>query len=141
MTCQRLTKYQRPNSTAKNLSSQDSDTMNQISALLERIKSFADERDWQQFHSPKNISMALSVEASELLEHFQWMTEEESRNVSAEKKSQIADETADVFLYLLRICEQMDIDLITVANKKIDKNALKYPVDKAKGNSKKYTEL
>jgi NTP pyrophosphatase (non-canonical NTP hydrolase) len=115
--------------------------MNQISALLERIKSFADERDWQQFHSPKNISMALSVEASELLEHFQWMTEEESRNVSAEKKSQIADETADVFLYLLRICEQMDIDLLTVANKKIDKNALKYPVDKAKGNSKKYTEL
>ncbi len=115
--------------------------MNQISALLERIKIFADERDWQQFHSPKNISMALSVEASELLEHFQWMTQDESRNVSPDKKALIADETADVFLYLLRMCEQMDIDLIKVANQKIDKNALKYPVEKAKGSAKKYTEL
>jgi dCTP diphosphatase len=114
--------------------------MNQISALLERIKIFSDERDWQQFHSPKNISMALSVEASELLEHFQWMTQDDSRNVSPDKKALIADETADVFLYLLRMCEQLDIDLIKVANQKIDKNALKYPVESAKKSAKKYTE-
>lgn len=115
--------------------------MNEITGLLERIRVFANERDWSQFHSPKNISMALSVEAAELLEHFQWMTQEQSRNVTSDKKLQITDEIADVFLYLLRICDEMDIDLIAAANRKIDKNAENYPVEKAKGNATKYTEL
>lgn len=115
--------------------------MSQIEIILGRIQKFADERDWEQFHSPKNISMALAVEASELLEHFQWMSQEESRNVQGEKKQEVADEVADVFLYLLRMCEQLDIDLIESANQKIDKNAIKYPVEKSKGRSTKYNEL
>ena len=102
--------------------------MSQIETLLGRIQKFADERDWEQFHSPKNISMALAVEASELLEHFQWMSQEESRNIQGDKKLEVADEVADVFLYLLRMCEQLDIDLIEAAHQKIDKNAIKYPV-------------
>ena len=102
--------------------------MNQIETLLGRIQKFADERDWEQFHSPKNISMALAVEASELLEHFQWMSQEDSRNIQGDKKQEVADEVADVFLYLLRMCEQLDIDLIEAAHQKIDKNAIKYPV-------------
>ena len=115
--------------------------MSQIETLLYRIKIFADERDWEQFHSPKNISMALAVEASELLEHFQWMSQEQSRNVSADKKAEVADEAADVFLYLLRLCDEMGIDLIHAAEQKIDKNAIKYPVEKSKGQSTKYDKL
>lgn len=115
--------------------------MSQIETLLSRIQKFADERDWEQFHSPKNISMALAVEASELLEHFQWMSQEESRNIHGDKKQEVADEVADVFLYLLRMCEQLDIDLIESAHKKIDKNAIKYPVEKSKGRSTKYNQL
>ncbi len=115
--------------------------MSELDALLNRIREFARERDWGQFHSPKNISMALSVEASELLEHFQWMTQENSRNVGAEQKLEITDEVADVFLYLLRMCDEMDIDLVQAANQKIDKNALKYPVEKSRGSSAKYTKL
>lgn len=115
--------------------------MSEIDPLLAKIRTFAEERNWGKFHSPKNVSMALAVEASELLEHFQWMTEEESRNVAPDKKSDIADEAADVFLYLLRICDEMGIDLINAAHQKIEKNAIKYPVEKAKGNAKKYTDL
>lgn len=115
--------------------------MSELNVLLDRIRVFAEERDWGQFHSPKNISMALSVEASELLENFQWMTEDESRNVSTGKKAEVADEAADVFLYLLRLCDEMDIDLLKAANEKIDKNAVKYPVEKSKGRSTKYNKL
>jgi dCTP diphosphatase len=115
--------------------------MSELNALLNRIRTFAKDRDWEQFHSPKNISMALSVEASELLEHFQWMTEDESRNVNVDQKAEIADEVADVFLYLLRMCDEMEIDLIQAADKKIDKNAVKYPVEKSKGRSTKYNKL
>jgi len=115
--------------------------MNEIETILGRIREFADERDWEPFHSPKNMSMALSVEASELLEHFQWMTQGESREIQGEKKQEVSEEVADVFLYLLRMCDQLDIDLIKVANQKIDKNAIKYPVDKSKGRSTKYNQL
>jgi len=115
--------------------------MSDIDALLAKIRTFADERDWGQFHSPKNISMALSVEASELLEHFQWLSQTESKNLSPEKKSEVADEVADVFLYLLRLCDEMGIDLLATANQKIDKNAIKYPVDKSKGRATKYDKL
>ncbi len=115
--------------------------MSEINALLARIRAFSDERDWGQFHSPKNITMALSVEAAELLEHFQWMSQADSKRVGPEKKLAVADEAADVFLYLLRLCDEMDIDLVQAANQKINKNALKYPVDKSKGQSTKYDKL
>lgn len=115
--------------------------MSELATLLNRIRAFAKERDWEKFHSPKNISMALSVEASELLEHFQWMTEEDSKALAPEQKAEVADEAADVFLYLLRLCDELDIDLIQTAHQKIDKNALKYPIEKSKGKSTKYNRL
>ncbi len=108
--------------------------------LRERINQFVQERDWAQFHSPKNLAMAMIVEAAEVVEHFQWMTEEESQNLDTEKKVQVGHELADTLVYLLRIAEVSGIDLIAAANKKIDLNANKYPVEKAKGSNSKYTK-
>ena len=113
----------------------------EIQALLLKLRKFAEERDWDQFHSPKNLASALSVEAAELLEHFQWLTEEQSRGLSDEKKAAISEELADVFLYLLNLSDKLGIDLIVAAKRKIELNAAKYPVDRAKGSMKKYTEL
>jgi len=110
-----------------------------IPDLIKRLKFFAEERDWEQFHAPKNLVMALSVEASELLEHFQWQTSEASENLSAEKKQEVAYEVADVFIYLMRIVERLDINLGKAVEEKLAINAGKYPVDKAKGKSDKYT--
>lgn len=111
-----------------------------LNNLRTRINQFVQERDWVQFHSPKNLTMAMIVEAAELVEHFQWITEEESLNLNAEKKVEVGHELADTFVYLLRIAEVCGIDLIAVANDKIDLNAQKYPVEKAKGSNAKYTE-
>lgn len=108
--------------------------------LRSRINQFVKERDWDQFHSPKNLAMAMIVEAAELVEHFQWDTMEESRQLSDEKREQVGQELADTFVYLLRIAEVTGIDLIDAANHKIDLNAQKYPVEKVKGSNKKYTE-
>lgn len=108
--------------------------------LKQKLQQFVDERDWAQFHSPKNLSMAMIVEAAELVEHFQWDTENESRILTDEKREQIGHELADTFVYLLRIAEVLNIDLIEVANKKIALNALKYPVDKARSKNNKYTD-
>src|SRR5262245_40492576 len=105
------------------------------------LRRFAEERDWDQFHSAKNLAAALSVEAGEVLEHFQWLTEEQSRELSLEKRREIALELADVLLYLLRLSDRLDIDLIESAWRKIRINAEKYPSDRARGSSKKYTEL
>ena len=113
----------------------------EIQVLLRRLREFAKERDWDQFHSPKNLASALSVEAAELLEHFQWLTEEQSRALPDEKKTAISEELADVFLYLLNLSDKLGIDLIEAANRKIQINAAKYPIDRAKGSMKKYTEL
>ena len=107
--------------------------------LRSRLQTFVQERDWTQFHSPKNLAMAMIVEAAELVEHFQWMTEQESLEISAEKREQVAHEIADTFVYLLRIADVLGIDLITAANAKIDINAKKYPVDKVRGRNDKYT--
>ena len=107
----------------------------ELQPITQALRTFATERDWAQFHSPKNLACALSVEAAELLEHFQWLTEEQSR------KQAVAAEAADVLLYLLQLCDQLDIDLMAAAHLKLQANAEKYPVDKARGNSKKYTEL
>ena len=109
--------------------------------LRDRMREFAREREWDPFHSPKNLSMALAVEASELMEVFQWLTEAQSRAPSAESKAAAAEEIADVLLYLVRIADQLAIDPADAARRKIAANARKYPADKARGSIKKYTEL
>lgn len=114
--------------------------MNELEALRVRISDFAQERDWDQFHSPKNLSMALIVEAAELVEHFQWMKQKESFALSKEKLTAVEEELADILVYLVRIADQLNIDLISAAKKKITSNGAKYPVDKVRGSAKKYTE-
>jgi dCTP diphosphatase len=111
-----------------------------IKQLQQTLQEFADERDWNQFHSPKNLSMALIAEAAELVEHFQWISEEESSNLCEEKLDQVGDELADIFLYLARISDRLGIDLEKASLKKIEKNRLKYPAEKVKGSSRKYSE-
>ena len=97
--------------------------------MRDRLKAFAQERDWEQFHSPKNLAMALIVEAAELLEHFQWLSPEQSEL-----------EMADIFIYLMRMCERLDVDLLQVVEDKIIMNTEKYPADKVRGSAKKYSE-
>lgn len=111
-----------------------------LDELKQKLQQFVDARDWAQFHSPKNLSMAMIVEAAELVEHFQWSTEAESSVLTAEKREQVSHELADTFVYLLRISQVLEINLIDSANKKIALNALKYPVEKARGNNNKYTD-
>jgi dCTP diphosphatase len=111
-----------------------------IRELAQQLEQFAKERDWQQFHSPKNLASALIVESGELLEHFQWMTEEQSRNPDAETRAQVATEVADVLLYLIQLSTALGIDLVAAAQSKLQVNARKYPVDKARGNSRKHGE-
>ncbi len=108
--------------------------------LRMRVNDFVAERDWAQFHTPKNLAMAMIVEAAELVEQFQWDTPQESQQLTPEKTEAVAHELADTFVYLLRLAEVLQIDLIDAANKKIELNALKYPVDKARGSNAKYTE-
>ncbi len=109
--------------------------------LQAALREFARERDWDQFHTPKNLAAALSVEAAELLEHFQWLTEEQSRTFSAEKREKVGEEIADVLLYLLQLADKLGIDPIEAAKSKMLANAAKYPVDRAKGSMTEYTEL
>jgi dCTP diphosphatase len=113
----------------------------ELESLRERLREFADARDWEQFHSPKNLAMALSAEAGELLEIFQWLTEDQSRTLAPDAHAAAGDEIADVLLYLIRLSDVLGVDPIAAANRKIVANAAKYPVDKARGNSRKYTEL
>ena len=121
--------------------SKKGDKMNELELLRDKLRTFAADRDWDQFHSPKNISMALAVEASELLEHFQWLTEAQSHKLLPEKREEVAQEIADVLLYLVRIADKLNINLVDAANKKLTLNAKKYPAEKSRGNNKKYTEL
>lgn len=108
--------------------------------LTKELRRFAAERDWDQFHSPKNLSMALIAEVAELIEHFQWMTEEQSRNLSPEKLAEIELELADIQIYLVRLADKLQLNLISAVKKKLMLNAQKYPADKVRGSSKKYTE-
>lgn len=112
-----------------------------IESLQLALRDFAAEREWDQFHSPKNLATALAVEAAEILEHFQWLTEEQSRSLPETKRNEVAEELADVLLYLVRLADKMDIDLMTAARGKLQKNSQNYPVGKARGRSTKYTEL
>ena len=116
------------------------DVQDRLDGLRERLRAFVRERDWEQFHSPKNLAMAMSVEAAELVEHFQWMTEEESRAVTAEKREQVAQEISDTFIYLLRMADVLGVDLIDAAHAKMDLNAQKYPAEKVRGSNARYTE-
>lgn len=112
-----------------------------FSQLKQRLAKFAAERDWDPFHSPKNLAMALAVEAGELLEHFQWLTEQQAVDLTDEQREEVALELADIQLYLVRLADKLDIDLVAAAHRKIDLNAEKYPAEKARGNARKYTEL
>jgi NTP pyrophosphatase (non-canonical NTP hydrolase) len=112
-----------------------------FAALRQALRQFAEEREWDKFHSPKNLAIALSVEAAELLEHFQWVSETESAVIPPERREQVRYEMADVLLYLIRLADKLNIDLAAAAAEKIHLNADKYPIDKARGNAKKYTEF
>lgn len=112
-----------------------------LNNLKLRLRDFAEARDWDQFHSPKNLSMALSAEVAEIIEHFQWLTEEQSKSLPDNKLDEVETELADTLIYLIRLADKLDIDLLAAAISKIEVNELKYPVSKAKGNAKKYTEL
>jgi dCTP diphosphatase len=109
--------------------------------LAQQLDLFAAERDWQQFHSPKNLASALVVEAGELLEHFQWMTEEQSRALPLDKRAAVAGELADVLLYLVQLANALGLDPVEAARAKLKLNAQRYPVDRARGNSKKHDQL
>lgn len=116
-----------------------SEPQDRLDALRERLRAFVRERDWEQFHSPKNLAMAMIVEAAELVEHFQWATEKESRELPPEKHLEVEREIADTFIYLLRLSDVLGVDLITAAQRKMDLNAQKYPADKVRGRNDKYT--
>ncbi len=109
--------------------------------LIEKLRQFANERDWEQYHSPKNLAMALSVEAAELVEHFQWLTQAQSYDLGPDKHAKIKDEIGDVLIYLVNLADKLGIDPIRAAHEKVEKNRINYPVEKARGNAGKYTEI
>jgi dCTP diphosphatase len=119
------------------------DSATTVAELKNRVLAFARERDWEQFHAPKNLSMALAAEAGELMEHFLWATPEESRAVAVDpaRKAKIAEELADVVIYALEFANATGLDVAASIEAKMAANAAKYPVDKARGRSVKYTEL
>ncbi|MDH5228274.1 MAG: nucleotide pyrophosphohydrolase [Gammaproteobacteria bacterium] len=114
------------------------DSQPSLAELAARLAEFARERDWDQFHAPKNLAMALAGEVGELLEHFQWLSEQQSANLPAETKEAVALELADVLLYLVRLADKLEVDLGAAALKKIELNARKYPVEAFRGSSRKY---
>ncbi|WOD06681.1 nucleotide pyrophosphohydrolase [Marinomonas sp. GJ51-6] len=114
--------------------------MQDLDIIQQRMREFAETRDWDQFHSPKNLSMALSVEASELLECFQWLTEEESSSLNEDQLAAVIDEIADVQLYLVRLADKVGINIQDAVEQKMKKNEMKYPADKVRGSAKKYNK-
>ena len=114
--------------------------LSSIEALRDRLREFARERDWDQFHTPKNLSMALIAEAAELVEHFQWVDGDKSHLLEEKLRPSVEEELADIFIYLVRIADKLGIDLYAAAERKIDINARKYPADRVRGSAKKYTE-
>ena len=119
------------------------DSETNIHELKEKVRKFCDERDWDQYHPPKELAIALIIEAGELLEHFRWKSEKESKLLLEDKKKlkEVEDELADVFYFVLRIAQKYDIDLTKALNRKMEENEKKYPIEKAKGSSKKYNEF
>lgn len=111
-----------------------------LEALRQRLDAFTRVRDWQQFHTPKNLSMALIAEAAELVEHFQWLTAEESTALAPEKLEEVRLEMADTLIYLVRMADRLGVDLVRAANDKIDINDRRYPADKVRGSNRKAGE-
>lgn len=116
-------------------------TTDSLRELARELDRFARERDWQQFHAPKNLASALVVEAGELLEHFQWLTEAQSAELPAERREAVGAEIADVLLYLVQLASALGIDPVAAARAKLEQNERRYPVERARGNSRKYSEL
>lgn len=112
-----------------------------LAEISKQLEDFVEERDWSQFHSPKNLAMALTGEVGELVEHFQWLTEEQSRQLAEEESAAVRAELADVQIYLLLLAQKLDVDPLAAVEDKLAKNAEKYPAHRAKGSNKKYTEL
>jgi len=112
-----------------------------LTQLRDALRQFAADRDWDQYHSPKNLASALAVEAAELLERFQWLTEDQSRTLPPEELQKVREEMADVLNYLVRLADKLDVNLLEAARDKMKINAQKYPADKARGSAKKYSEL
>jgi NTP pyrophosphatase (non-canonical NTP hydrolase) len=112
-----------------------------LDELKQRLHEFARQRDWEQFHSPKNLSMALIVEAAELVEHFQWLTEDQSLQLPAEKRGEVEQEMADIFIYLVRLADRLGVDLVDAAWRKIEINERKYPADRVRGKAGKPKDM
>ena len=108
-----------------------------VAGLSQAIQQFADERDWGQFHSPKNLAAALIVEAGELLEHFQWLTDDQSRSLTVTERDAVADEAADVLIYLIQFANKADIDLLAAARRKLQVNAARFPVERVRGSARR----
>jgi len=121
--------------------SQPTATVANLDDLTLRLRAFAAERDWEPFHSPRNLAAALIVEAGELLEHFQWLSDAESEQLTPERRERVAMEMADVLLYLVRLADRVGVDLLAAAGRKLAINAEKYPVSLARGTHRKYDEL
>lgn len=111
-----------------------------LQVIRDRLRRFTAERDWERYHSPKNLAMALIAEAAELVEHFQWLTEAQSAALPPEKLKQVEDELADVLLYLVCLADKLGVDLAGAAMAKIARNEIRYPSDKVRGSAKKYSE-
>ena len=112
-----------------------------LESLRTRLRAFVAERDWDQFHNPKNLAMALIAEAAELVEHFQWLTADEADRLPRETLEEVEHEMADVLIFLVELADRLKVDLLAAAGRKLELNAIKYPVEKARGKSTKYTKL
>jgi NTP pyrophosphatase (non-canonical NTP hydrolase) len=115
--------------------------MSEVKLITDKIKKFRDERDWMQFHDPKNMAVSIILEASELLEHFQWKTSAEVDRYTKQNHAEIKEEIADIALYLFELSDNLGIDLMSAMEEKLGKNALKYPIEKARGKHTKYDKL
>jgi len=116
------------------------DTREPFSAMQDYLRQFAEARDWEQFHSPKNLVMALAVETAELMEHFQWLGEDRSQNLAPDQLAAVAEEIADVQLYLVRLADRLGVDILQAVSAKTLKNEARYPADKVRGSARKYTD-
>jgi dCTP diphosphatase len=114
--------------------------MNDLTELRNALRAFAAERDWDQFHSAKNLAMAISIEAAELMEHFQWSAEQQDLSLDPRRRELVSEELADVFMYTVRLADRLGVDLLAASAAKIQKNAERYPADRVRGSAKKYTE-
>lgn len=116
-------------------------SIDSLTTLSAKLAAFAAERDWDQFHNPKNLAMAVAGEAGELIEHFQWLTPDQAADLPPDVRKEVALEAADVLLFLLRLCDKLGIDLAAAAHRKIELNAVKYPVEASRGRATKYDRL